>query len=158
MLVELLAKRLARRISDTKNHQIQCHLRSTDGAHAVMNASRSVVYVSVYYNIQTRMYSPKSALNNFESTTPAEHEVGQRYADVVVDYFTVSFRRIVITKDFHWPNDLHSRCIRRNNDHALLLVLVLVVGVTLAHNQVYLAARVARSTDPPANQSEHVVT
>ena len=41
MLVQMLAESLARRISDTVEHEVQRLLRGTDGAHAVVDTTRA---------------------------------------------------------------------------------------------------------------------
>ena len=41
VLVQMLAESLARRISDTVEHEVQRLLRGTDGAHAVVDTTRA---------------------------------------------------------------------------------------------------------------------
>lgn len=88
-------------------------------------------------------------MNDFESTTPSEHQVAERYTDVLVDYLTVSFRGVIISEHLHRTDDLDARSVRRYEYDTLLVVLVLVVGIALAHNKVNLATRVSSTADPP---------
>ena len=46
MLVQVLSKGLAGGICDSLYHQIQSHLSSTDGTHAMMNTARTISYIS----------------------------------------------------------------------------------------------------------------
>ena len=61
----------------------------------------------------------------------------------------MSFRGIIVTEHLHGPNDLDSGGISGDNDNTLLVVGVLVVGITLSHDEVQLCAGVASTADPP---------
>jgi hypothetical protein len=93
--------------------------------------------------------APKSALDDFKSSTPSKNQVAQRNTDVLVDDFAMSFRGVIVTEHFHGTNDLDSGGVSGDNDNALLVVGILVVGIALSHNEVQLGAGVAGTADPP---------
>lgn len=85
-----------------------------------------------------------------ESFSPAKDQIAERYTDVVINNFTMSFRCIVVTKYLHGSDDIDSRGVGRNYYDALLIIWVRVSRVALAHNQVQLRPWIASTTDPPA--------
>lgn len=97
--------------------------------------------VRVWYNTTCPAY--------LEAFAPAQDKIAHRHANVLVYDFTVSLRRIIVPKDAHGAHNLDTRGIGRYNDYALLTVLVGVVGVTLAKNQVQGTARIASTADVP---------
>ena len=92
---------------------------------------------------------PKTALDDFKSLTPSKDQVAQRNTHIFINDFAVSFRGIIVTEHLHGTNDLDSGGVSGDNDHALLVVGVLVVRIALSHNEVQLCARVASTADPP---------
>ena len=95
--------------------------------------------------------APKTALDDFKATAPSKNQVAQGDAHVLVDDFAMAFRGIIVTEHSHGTNDLDPGGISGDNDNALLVVGILVVGVALPHNKVQLCAGVASSADPPVN-------
>ena len=67
---------------------------------------------------------PKTTLNNLKALAPAQDQVAQGYADVVVDNFAVTLWSIVVTEHAHGADDLYARRVGRNDDDTLLAVLV----------------------------------
>ena len=61
----------------------------------------------------------------------------------------MSLRCVIISKHLHWSYDLHAGCIRRYDNDALLLMLVGVLRIGLAHDEVELRTRVTGTGDVP---------
>ena len=67
----------------------------------------------------------------------------------------MAMRRIVITEDWQVADDVHARRIHRDDDLRLLLVL-LRAGISLAHHDRDLAARIAEARRPPFAAIDHI--
>ena len=84
-----------------------------------------------------------------EALAPAQNQVAQRYANVVVDDLAMSLRCIVVSEYLHRADDFHAWRVGRYDDDALLAVAVRVIRIALAKDEVHCAARVASTGDPP---------
>jgi hypothetical protein len=96
----------------------------------------------------------ETTLDDLESFAPAQDEITYWDSDVLVDDLAVAFRRVVIPKNLHGPDNLHTGGIRRYKDNTLLLICTLVSWVTLSEHQMNFATRVPSTRDPPI-YSEH---
>ena len=83
--------------------------------------------------------------------SPPEHQILNRDPHVIVYNLTVSLGRVVIPEHQHWPDHSDAGRVSRDDDNALLIVLVAVVCIGLAHDKVHATTRVARAADKPAN-------
>jgi hypothetical protein len=84
-----------------------------------------------------------------EAPSPAEDKIAKRYANILINDFTMTLWRIIITEDLHGTHNLDTWCVCRNNNDALLCVCIGVVRVVLAKNQVELTAGIASAANPP---------
>lgn len=113
---------------------------STNAAHSVVNTSRS-----------------QSALDNLKSAALTEHQVLGRNTHVVEGDVAVAVGGVVVAVDLEHSLDGDARQTSRDQDDRLLLVRIFVVGISLAHDDVELASRVAGTAGPPLGAIEDVV-
>lgn len=99
----------------------------------------------------------QSALDNLESSALAEDQVLCRHAHVLERDVAVAVGGIVVAVDLEHSLDGDSRKAGRDQDDGLLLVRVGVVGIRLAHDDVELASRVARTAGPPLGAVQNVM-
>lgn len=91
----------------------------------------------------------KSNIFYLKAPTPSKDKVSERNPDILVDNLAMTLRCIVVTEDSHRADYLNARCVCGNYDHALLVISICVVGVTLSHDQVKFCPGISCSTDPP---------
>jgi hypothetical protein len=151
VLVKLLPESHPRRVRHTQDHRVKRHLGNANRPHAVMNAARTAR--SINYSLQPSRAKnvPKTALNDLEPATPAEYEVRERHAHVVVDDLVVALGCVVVPKNRHRAHEAHARRVRWHDYNTLALVRVRVVRCALAHHDVHLTAWVTCTADPPAS-------
>ena len=125
MLVDRLAERLA--LLQAAAHLGQRFFGNADGAHAVVDTAR-----------------PEAALSDLEPAPFAQQHVAGRNAHVLQFDFHVAVRCIVIAEHRQVAQDVHTRRIKRHEDHALLS-MALRAEIGLAHDDGDLAARIART-------------
>lgn len=89
-----------------------------------------------------------------KTSAPAEDEISQGNADILVDDLTMSLRRIIVPEDSHGADDGDTGGVGGNKDNALLVVRAFVARVAFAHDDVQPGARVTRAADPPG-QAAH---
>lgn len=148
-------------------------LSSTDRPHAVVNTTRAADAISFRSSTVSEPLYPRRpwmiyhdtisivsmrgtalGLTHLEAFAPSQNEIAQRHTDIVVDNLAVALGSIVVPENLHGTNDLHTRRVRRHNDHTLLVVLVRVVRVALAEHEVYRTPWVTGTADPPARRVE----
>ena len=100
-------------------------------------------------SVFTESDAPKTTLNDLETFTPAVHEVLDGHANVLVNNLTMALGSVVVAKDTHGADDLHTRRVRGNDDYALLAVLVRVVGIALAKYEMESTAWVTSTANVP---------
>jgi hypothetical protein len=84
----------------------------------------------------------KTALDNLETAALTENHVRDGDADVVENDVAVAVRSVIVTIDVQHAFHGDTREAGGYEDHGLLAVGVLVVGVGLAHDKINLAAGV----------------
>ena len=94
----------------------------------------------------------KPSSTHLEPLAPSQNKIAQRYSDIIINNFAVAFRGIIIAEYLHRSNNTNTWGICRNDDYALLLVSVRVIGVTLPQNKVKSASRISCPTNPPVTQ------
>ena len=92
---------------------------------------------------------PEAALRNLEAAPFAEEHVVNRHPRVIEKDFAVPVRRFVIAEHRQHALDGNAGMRQRHQDHRLLFMAILVVGICLAHHDQNLAARVERARGPP---------
>lgn len=166
MFIQEFSERLAFRIRDTLEHQIQRCLCGTNGTHAVMNPTRSRTQL-VNSMCNVRSHTPQTSLDDLKlhvnifvnqddqiyiylkTSSPAQNEIAQRNTDIIIDDFAMSFRSVIISKDLHRPDDFHTGCVCWNYDDTLLVVSAIVSGIALPHYEMYFSSRVTCPANPP---------
>jgi len=68
----------------------------------------------------------------------------------------MSLWSIVVSENLHGADDSHTWSISGDEDHALLLVNVGIIRITLAHDDVNFRPRVSGPTNPPATHDENL--
>src|SRR5687768_14580366 len=91
----------------------------------------------------------KTTLDDLEPTALAQHHARYGHTNVMEREMAVAVRRIIIAVDLKHTVNGNAGSISRDKDNRLLPVRVLVVGITLAHNDVDAASRVTSATGPP---------
>src|ERR1019366_7526900 len=91
---------------------------------------------------------PETSLRDLESSALAQHDVRNRNAHILERDLHVTVRRVVVAEDRQVAQYLHTRRIARHEHHRLLSV-PRTVRIGLAHENEYLAARIAGARRPP---------
>jgi uncharacterized Zn-binding protein involved in type VI secretion len=132
VLLKLLAERRLLGVVDAHQHPVERVLGSADAAHGVVDTSWA-----------------ETALDDLETAARAEDDLGDGDAHVLEGDVRVSVGGVVVTVHGEHAVDGDALGGGGDEDHGLLAVLVLVCGVGLGHDDVYLAARVAGAGRPP---------
>lgn len=132
VLLELLTERRLLGVVDAHQHPVERVLGGTNAAHGVVDTSWA-----------------ETALDDLEAAAGAEDDLGDGDAHVLEGDVRVSVRGVIVTVHGEHAVDGDALGGGGDEDHRLLAVLVLVVGVGLGHDDVYLAARVAGAGRPP---------
>ena len=101
----------------------------------------------------SQIYTPKAALNDLKALAPAVNKVLHRNTNVLIDDLAVTLRGCVVAEHAHRADDLHARCVRGDNDDALLPVLVRVLWVALTEHEVDHTSGIACAADVPARHN-----
>lgn len=91
----------------------------------------------------------ETTLNNLEAGAPALDQIRHRHPHVVVVNLHMTLWRLIVAKNLHWSHNLDAGRVGGDEDDGLLSVLVAIVRVGLAHDDVKLASWVAGAADPP---------
>mmetsp|Transcript_96916 Transcript_96916/g.269614 ORF Transcript_96916/g.269614 Transcript_96916/m.269614 type:complete len:329 (-) Transcript_96916:362-1348(-) len=118
-----------RAVMRTVNDGIEGLLRSTNGAHAVVNAART-----------------QAALRDFEATSLPEDHVAHRHTDVVEHDLRVV---VDVAEESKWPHDGHTLCVAGDEDHGVAVVERATTGHGASQEDKYLALWPAGTADVP---------
>ena len=114
MLKDLLSERFS--THETLTHLLEGPLGNANHPHAVMDPS-----------------GPQAPLGNLEPPSLSEKDIARRDANIFEQNLPVAVGGIVETKDRKMPDDSHSRCIARHENHALLLMDG-IIGIRPTHH------------------------
>lgn len=130
----------------------------------MMNAT-GPIYTCQLIKRLTNRHLPKAALNNLqrqhsaihrvtapthlETSAPTKDQIIQRYTNILVYYFAMSFRSIIVTINCHRSYNLDTGSVGRNNYNASLVICTLVVRVAFSKHQVQFGSGVTCATYEP---------
>ena len=91
----------------------------------------------------------KSALDDFKTPSFTKNQICSRYTHILERNVSMAVWSVVVAEYGEHPFERDTRCMGGHQNDRLLPVWVWIIRVGLAHDDVYLAARIPGTARPP---------